>query len=315
MRGRLTAAAILICASAPPAQAVEAFVFGGACDGSAAVVIEGSLLVANDEDNTLRTYSMAGGVPTGAVAFDAKLAVTKEVDIEAAARLGDRVFWIGSHGRSREEGKPRPDRARLFATTVTAPVTLSGRFRDDLLVHALADRALSSLDLATAAGLPPEVDDGLNIEGLAAGPDGSLLIAFRNPLRAIADATSETALLLPLLNPAQVIDEGATPLFGAPVALDLVGQGVRDILRTSTGDYVVLAGPTGATGAFAAYRWSGRSGDRPRPVAADLAGLRPEAVAEVDGRFLVLSDDGDDACKATPAAQQSFRGRLIDIAP
>lgn len=41
-----------------------------------------------------------------------------ESDLEGAARLGDRVYWITSHGRSRT-GKERSSRQRFFATRFT----------------------------------------------------------------------------------------------------------------------------------------------------------------------------------------------------
>ena len=41
----------------------------------------------------------------------------KESDLEAAAAVGTRVYWIGSHGRN-AKGKPRPERQRFFATDI-----------------------------------------------------------------------------------------------------------------------------------------------------------------------------------------------------
>src|SRR4051794_8803245 len=76
-------------------------------DASAAVAIGTDLFVgANDEDNTLRIYhSERGGGPVASFPMDDFLGVEPEppeADIEGAARVGDRIFWIPSHGRNKE---------------------------------------------------------------------------------------------------------------------------------------------------------------------------------------------------------------------
>ena len=43
--------------------------------------------------------------------------IDRESDIEGAARLGGRIYWITSHGRSKK-GKRRSNRYRLFATDI-----------------------------------------------------------------------------------------------------------------------------------------------------------------------------------------------------
>jgi hypothetical protein len=97
------------------------------CNASAAVGLTGGrFLVAADEDNPttfLRVYRE--GHPEGPVAslplpndaLDPDPDEDLEVDIEGAARVGDRVYWISSHSANKD-GKPRPNRRRLFATRV-----------------------------------------------------------------------------------------------------------------------------------------------------------------------------------------------------
>jgi len=41
-----------------------------------------------------------------------------ETDLEGAARIGDRAYWIGSHGR-KKNGKDAPNRRRFFATDIS----------------------------------------------------------------------------------------------------------------------------------------------------------------------------------------------------
>lgn len=73
------------------------------CDASAVVALSGDLFaVGNDEDNTLRIYkAKEGGPPVDTLDLSKFLKVDEkfpETDLEGAAWLGDRIFWITSHG-------------------------------------------------------------------------------------------------------------------------------------------------------------------------------------------------------------------------
>src|ERR1041385_7387829 len=145
--------------------------------------------------------------------------------IEAAASMGNRIFWIGSHGRNKN-GKERSNRCRLFATDFKieqgAPIlTFAGKPCKTLLQSLIADPSLDRFHLSKAATLAPKEPEALNIEGLAAAPEGHLLIGFRNPI------PEGKALLVPLLNPNEVI-EGKAPQFDAPILLDLGGLGASN---------------------------------------------------------------------------------------
>jgi uncharacterized protein DUF3616 len=201
----------------------------GMCDASAAVAVGTDLfVVASDEDNVLRTYrSKRGGGPVASFPLDDFLGVEPEhpeADIEGAARVGDRIYWITSHGRNKN-AKKRPNRRRRFATEVRVSdvrATLVGvgvPYRD-LLKDLENDPDLDEFKLDQAAEKAPEDEDGLNIEGLAATPRGHLLIGFRNPIR------KGQALLVSLENPDEVIHEKRAKL-GKPIALDLGKRGVR----------------------------------------------------------------------------------------
>lgn len=284
--------------------------FAGACDGSAAIVAGKQIAVGNDENNVLRIYRPGGGSPVATLNLDSHLGTPKEADIEAGAVMEGRGYWITSHGRN-SKAEQKPERMRFFATTATLPVKPVGQARRDLLAAAIADPKLAFLGLEAAAKLAPEAPGGLGIEGLAAGNGQTLLIGFRSPLVRFATGGKETAFLLPLVNPAAIVDSNAAPVFGAPIALDLRGRGVRDIMRTKAGDYRILAGSPGPEGNFALFRWSGVPGEAPRQVKLSLGDLRPEALVELNGPLLLLSDDGTDACKDAGQASQMFRGREV----
>ena len=60
------------------------------------------------------------GLPVYTYDLSSFLAVDSEhpeADIEGATRIGDRIYWITSHGRNKD-GKIRPSRYRFFATSI-----------------------------------------------------------------------------------------------------------------------------------------------------------------------------------------------------
>ncbi len=102
----------------------------GACDGSAAIRIDDNTqLVANDETNLLNSYAIWGGHPVSIVDLNNMLVFKKprEIDIEAVAISGNRLWWAGSHGRN-NNSKKRSNRRKLFATNIP------NRNLDDLVI-------------------------------------------------------------------------------------------------------------------------------------------------------------------------------------
>ena len=294
-------------------------VFHGASDASAAIALdERTLLVADDENNLLRAYGIKGGSPVFRFDLTNFLGVVgkfPEVDIEAGAKIGNRAYWISSHGRNRN-GKWRPNRCRFFATEIIAgprgiTVRRIGRPYAELAERMMADRGIRAV-CPTLAGtfhpgklagdgrrrLAPK-DRGLNIEGLCARADGKCLyIGLRNPLAASRDAGGDRAIVVPLLNPAAVVEKAERPRFGRPLLWKLGGLGIRDMVRSRQHRATfVLAGPQGDAGRFALYRWSEKAGEQPvllRKWDSRKSAWRPEALVALprSRRLLLLSDDG-----------------------
>lgn len=282
------------------------------CDASAAIALDGKhFIVADDEHNRLSIYRRGEPAEVGHVELDAFLKTDKEADLEGAAQVGNRIYWIASHARN-SQGKLRPDRQRFFATEIRgATVEPVGRPYTALLTDLLAAPALAPLKLVNAASLAAEADGGFNIEGLAAAPDGSLLIGLRNPI------PQGRALVIPLLNPAELVEGKGPARFGSVLRLDLGGRGIRSIDRVGK-SYLIAAGPPADEGLFALFRWSGKATEVPVPLKADLGALRPEALfAWPDGRLTLLSDDGGvlvgkKACKEADPSKRTFRA--LDLA-
>jgi hypothetical protein len=234
------------------------------------------------------------------------------MDIEGATRLGERAFWITSHGRN-SAGKARPERLRFFATTAPAEASaleVVGAPYLRLLDELFADARFKTFGLEAAAQLAPKAPGGLNVEGLTARPEGGVLIGFRSP------TPGGRALLFALTNPEGVVG-GENARFADPALLDLGGLGVR-ALSWWRGHYLIAAGDYSDGAASRLYTWDGRGA----PVAAaEFAGFNPEGffTPEARGQVMVLSDDGSlptggVPCKDLPdAARKRFRGRWLSL--
>ncbi len=289
----------------------DAFVYYGMCDASAAAALGPDLfVVANDERNQLHVYRR--GVPRHVAEVDLSAFLgtkqDKESDLEGAATIGERIYWISSHGRNKK-GKLDERRHRFFATELKdGELVPVGRPYANLLNDMIAAPQLQRYPLAQASGLTPEANGAFNIEGLAATPQGGVLIGLRNP------APRGLALVVELRNPAEVVN-GASAVFGEGIELDLGGLAVRSIELLEDA-YVIVAGPPADQGRFALYRWSGKAHEAPVEVAHENFGvLRPEAIFAIPGtgKLQILSDDGGEHVKQMAQHEQSFRSVTVSL--
>ena len=290
-------------------------VYSGMADASGAIAISSNLfIVASDEDSILRLYrNDRAGAPVKVFDFGTFLDLrgkSLETDLEAGTRMGNRAFWISSHGTNKD-AKGRPNRRRFFATDIEVnggQVMLSpvGQPCESLLDDLIADARFAQFHLAEAARRAPKTPGALAIEGLSATPEGHLLIGFRNPI------PDEKALIIPLLNPDEVI-VGKRARFGEAIQLDLEGLGVRD-LAYHEGTYIIIAGSFHGGGKFQLYRWGG-VGTKPKFIKAKhLGDYTPEAIIIYPekglGEIQILSDDGARIVDGVPRKELHSPGRL-----
>lgn len=311
-------------AADPPSGALVEY--QGLCNASAAVALGGGhFIVADDEDSPktfLRVYRTGQAavpvasrlVPNGAMDLDPNEDL--EVDLEGAARIGDRIYWIGSHSASKS-GKSRPNRRRLFATRVDSidsqdELKVVGKPYKKLVADLEDDPAYTTFDLKKAGKIAPKEAGGLSIEGLAASPDGDLLIGFRNPV------PEGKALIATLKNP-KGVTEGKAAKFAAPILLDLKKLGIRSLeWSESLHAYLIVGGTPDAGGGSRLFRWSGDPTEQPKRIPGiGLGDLNPEALFVEQGTVTVLSDDGrrqiagEERDCAAPGVSKSFRGIQI----
>lgn len=318
----------------------------GVSDASTAVAVDSTyMFVADDENQVLRLYDRTNsGLAIAGFDFTSSLGLTdisggapREVDIEASAQVGNTIYWMGSHSNS-SGGSNRPNRERVFATTVSGTgaattLTYAGRYdflAADLFAWDAANGNVLGLAASAAAGVLPELTNGFNIEGLTFAPDGTTAyLAFRAPNE--PTTSRDRALIIPVTNFTTILSPtggtAGSATFGTPIQLDLGGRGIREIKRSASGDYLIIAGPAGtATGTapadFRLYTWTGNAVDAPVLRSADLTALLAggsfESIVELPGtltdssQIQLLVDNGDTdfyntATAAKDLAQNNFK--------
>ena len=304
-------AATLI-ADALHARIGQPFVYRGMCDASAAAALDADhFVVANDERNQLKIYLRGQADPVEVLDLSGFLgtAADKESDLEGAATIGRRIYWISSHGRNKK-GKVQERRQRFFATEAGADGRLQpvGTPYTRLLQDMIDAPQLQQYELAHSASLSPEEPGAFNIEGLAATLAGGLLIGLRNP------APRGMALVIPLLNPGQVV-QGHAAQFGDAIELDLGGLAIRSMELVGLA-YMIVAGPPADHGEFALYRWSGEPTDKPvQLVHEPFERARPEALFAIPGtrQLQILSDDGGAHVKTLGEDDQVFVSLTVTL--
>lgn len=163
-----------------PAGGLPVIQHSGLCEASTAISVGPGLWVVGDDEAkppvTLQVYrSGQAGPPVGRGEIPARAVAPvddghPELDLEASARIGPLVYWIGSHGAAEgrgkgPEGEPRPNRRRLFATNLglragddgkglTLTVEPVGRPYTTLIEDLAADPRYVRFDLEAAARRP-----------------------------------------------------------------------------------------------------------------------------------------------------------------
>lgn len=243
----LTSKVILAAATLPPAVAVEGTIDHGD-NVSAVVATDRFLIVGADEGAALQVLTWTDhGLKV--VKPPIALPANGEADIEGMAIRKPAengrftVFAIGCHCKNRdkvdEEKKLQKNRERL--ATVKEETSRANVFR--LTVDAETGAVIGNPEHVSLApilkAIPilqrfteiPSKENGIDIEGLVAGPDGKLYAGFRGPV------------LRGNFVPVLVFD------FDHPDKADLRfvnlgGLGIRDITAVS-GGFLILAGPVG----------------------------------------------------------------------
>lgn len=306
-------------------------------DGSAAVWSGDHFINFDDETNIARLFKAGtGSAPIKKWDLTSSLGLSKEADFEDAARIGNDVLLITSHGRNKD-GELKTDRYRFARLSITGSgattnLSVTGYTKnllqnmldstkwqqpDTTIINLLKQR--TQLETATVASLAPKVD-GFNIEGIAQLPGSTTRVAIglRNPL------INNQAIVITLENPLEAAT-GATPVFGQAIRLDLAGYGVRGMAWSATDNVMyILAGHINSDpeANFFLYRWDGLATSAAEYLGAyqHSSGGSLEAILPHEGTktLRILVDEGavlinGTENKSLPTADQRFHDMLITL--
>jgi len=276
----------------------------GSSDASSAIAVgDGYMLVLDDEKRSIRLYdSEVSGREVAQ--FSPGTGLGGEIDGEASARKGDRIWWFGSHGNDKD-GEYEASRAQVYETKLTgsgasAKITPVGVYKDlraDLIEwdHNHGDRfGFYAAQFKTR----PDVINGFDIEGAEFSPDDTeLYLGFRAPL-APAQIGGK-ALIMPVTNLPELTSGAATKAtFDDPILLDLGGDSIREMRKNAGDEYLILSAPAGLSveaPTETLWAWNGERGYAPRrlttvipkdvePNYADNAGVW-EGIGEMPDRL------------------------------
>lgn len=278
--------------------------FTGLANASAAVALDGRLFIlADDNEHDLFLYDLerpereperlpidiGGGDP----------------DLEGAAMIGNRVWWISSHNF---DGNPA-HRRRLFATDVIWQGGRPSVQRATRVHRTLLDDLASCPAVAEVLGHGSNRWEKIDIEGLSATPGGGLMLGFRAPL------ADDMAIMVEIRNPAALVAEEEAADIADPVCVDLGGRGIRSLERVDNG-YLMVGGKIGDEKKAKLFHWSGSEDAEPVELDVDLPKkFNPEAVFQLPetSTICLISDDGrlhDDEDDDEPPG---FRALLFDL--
>ena len=292
----------------------------GCSDASAVFAIDDSFMVVGDDEiNTLFVYNRyQSGLPVTTYYYGDSLALTDgskgnyaEIDLESGAKSPTyikRIYWMSSLGNSGSSNVVKPNINRLFATQhagsgATTNFKLIGHY-DNIRQQLInwGDAHGYNLTSSSASGHDPKTIDGFNTEGMVFAPDNTTLyIAFRAPLVPTTNRTN--ALIAPILNFETWFNNGnpsGNPAFGSPIELNLGNRGIRDIIRLSNGNYIIIAGNYDNTPVIGGlYLWKGGSSVPQLLSTMPITALNAEAAVEIDkngvlqeDRLQIISDNG-----------------------
>lgn len=316
-----------------PAGGNTLYMTGGA-SGSAGVALDDTyMLVADDDSQIIHLYNRTtSGKPLRSIDMSPYLnlrdtssdGAIRDLDIEGATRIGNRVFWLTSHS-NRDSGSASPNRYRLFAIDVSGQgasidfdfVGFYGGLRDDLIAWGQSH----SYRFSNAAedGKNPLNAEGFNIEAFSIAPNQvNAYIGFRAPL--VGDNKAVIAVLENFVGWFNNGVPNTRPQIGNPIELDLGGRGIR-AMECNSNECLIVAGSSSDDPNFAIYVWSGFAGDTLFLRQVDLSGLTPEGVIippntdfSAGSTVQLLSDNGLSDWYGTgivlneyPAAIQQFR--------
>ena len=276
---------------------------------------DGRVLLVEDEEH--RAMNILTISPNGSLVEDkaANLRLTegferKLDDLEGLTADHEGFVYATTSHSSLKNGDRAPHREQLVRFRIkgndVGDITSITTLRDDL-----ANSKALTAAIKAKTGKQPNFDE-LNIEGLTYyHKSDELMLALRAPM------ADDMAIIVPITNPNAVFDDGAKPIFGEAIFLDLDGGGIRSLHFSSVLNKYVIANeiPDEKGKDYSKiWTWSGNPNDKPVPIdlpeLSDLKNIEGIDSVKVNGqaKLLFTADEGNEK-KQKPA-----KYRFIDEA-
>jgi Collagen triple helix repeat (20 copies)/NPCBM-associated, NEW3 domain of alpha-galactosidase/WD40-like Beta Propeller Repeat len=279
-------------ASTPTSRVLE----GGSDESTGIEAGEGDILVADDELSFIKLFDAErSGMPLRE--YNIGTANAEEVDFEASAKVGNTIYWLGSHGNTKA-GDADPERQQVIATEVsgsgdktqlTRVGDFTGMLRDMLAWDKERGEALGMSTGALGIYRGPlgpfnNTESSANIEGAEFAPNSSseLYLGMREPTVEVDG--KQDAVIVPVTNINRVVEgTEAHAKFAEPILLDLDGMAIREIRKNAAGQYLIIGGvypPSGFGKVIeqALFSWTGERGDQPVRLTTPM----PQSTEEFD---------------------------------
>ncbi len=292
----------------------------GMSDASDGIALDDNFYIsADDEQDIINVYSRSSsGLPVASFNYTTVISIidpTKpETDIEAAVTSPNnpsKKYILGSMSTGGSAFVVRPSRDCLLSTLVSGTGSLTTfsvqGYYSNLRTYLVSwgDSHGYNFSASAAGGIDSKSTSGYAAEGMVFAPDNTTLwIGFRAPMVPVATRTN--AVIAPIANFETWYNNGTpsgAPTIGIPIELDLGGRAIRDIIRLSSGTYIIVAGNSAMTpNTSALYKWSGNPINAPIYINTPANGaLNMEGAMEVNvlgipsnTQLQVISDMGGD---------------------
>ncbi len=227
-------------------------------------------------------------------------------DLEAAATDHRGYVYATTSHSTRKKNKRDEDRERLLRFRVQGNSAMDisevTSLRDDL-----EDSKMIVDTIKAHSGDKPDFED-LDIEGMAYNTrTNELVLGLRTP------RPDKMSIIIPITNPDEVFDKGASPKFAKPIFLDMDDGGIRSLhFNQDLNKYIIANEVENKNGKNRSkiWTWSGNAKENPTlmdlPILEDLKNIEGIAAVTVNGKKKILFTPDEGVEKNEEPAQYRY---------
>lgn len=223
-------------------------------EASAIIELNGSLIVAGDENRQALWLINPSSGNIQSIPFDAKTLKTLPDDIEALAPVSNNRFLISTSQSRTKSGKRKSEREVLALLQFDQKSQMLKAEQEwslrDILIKHLSSTLSKEVDVTKMSQNTPE-SGGLNVEGLALIGD-ILYMGLRSP---ITDKGESIIIRINL----ELLMANKESFFESPILLPTGGRGIRS-LSEKNDSLIILAGDSSDSSSFSFELYKHKAG-------------------------------------------------------